>query len=75
MHPSQMSWEKAKEEAAAWLRAAGVSKKPGRSVDLSKHALPFTGVFREMVMDAVQRRLRRLGVRDITLPPKPPEAE
>jgi len=43
----------------------------GQTVDLSQHgdSLPYEGHFREMVLEAVRRKLVKRGAREIILPP------
>ena len=44
----------------------------GKTIDLTEalKGLPFEGVFRDMVIDAVCRKLRKRGAKEIILPPR-----
>lgn len=65
-----LSWESAQEEAGKWIAEQHLSRDlTGQVVDLSQATLPFEGNFRAMVLEAVRRKLRRRGAREILLPP------
>lgn len=59
-----MSWKNAKEEARLWLSRSGLPEDlTGQQIDPVKLAeeLPFEGTFRDMVLRALVRMLKRRG--------------
>lgn len=69
-----LSWEAAQEEAGKWLGSFHLGRDlTGRRIDLTHAELPFEGTFRNMVLEAVRRKLKKRGAREIALPP--PAAE
>jgi hypothetical protein len=66
-----LSWESAQEEAGKWIGARHLGRDlTGKSVDLSLEELPFDGIFRKMVLNAIARKLKKRGAREIILPPE-----
>ena len=64
-----LSWESAQEEAGKWIGEQHLPRDlTGQSVDLTQASFPFEGTFRAMVLEAVRRKLRRRGAREILLP-------
>lgn len=65
-----MSWTDAQEAASQWLGEQHLGRVlDGKVIDLSEKEFPFTGGFRNMVLEAVRRKLVKRGARVITLPP------
>ncbi len=65
-----MSWIDAQEAASLWLGEQHLGRiLDGQEIDLSEKDFPFTGEFRDMVLEAVRRKLVKRGARVITLPP------
>lgn len=73
LFPPTLSWADAVEEAGKWIGSLHLGRElDGKTIDLTvaAKALPFEGVFRDMVIDAACRKLKRRGARDIILPPR-----
>ena len=69
----ELSWREARQAAADWLASIGYSKKRdvrGEFIDLQPFgpSLKQTGPFREMVLNAAARLLRRRGAASVILP-------
>jgi len=67
----RLSWEEAQEVAGKWLGELRLGRNlDGKTVDLTMHgpSLKAEGVFREMVLNAAYRKLRKRGAREILLP-------
>ena len=67
-----LSWAEAKKEASRWLGTLALGRKlHGQTVDLRPHAssLPENEMFRRMVLDAVSRKLKKRGAKEVILPP------
>lgn len=66
-----LSWESAQEEAGKWIGAQHLGRDlTGKNIDLSAIELPHDGLFRKMVLNAVRRKLKNRGAREILLPPE-----
>jgi hypothetical protein len=66
----QLSWEDAQEAAGQWLGSLRLGRDlTGKAIDLTREELPYTGKFRDMVLEAVRRKLKKRGAKDIMLPP------
>lgn len=66
-----MSWESANEAAGQWLGEQHLGRDlTGKTIDLSRVPLPHEGLFRKMVLNAIDRKLKRRGAREIILPPE-----
>ena len=60
------------EAAGQWIGSLHLGRNlDGQTIDLSAHgaSLPYEGKFREMVLEAVRRKLKKRGAREIILPP------
>ncbi len=65
-----MTWESAQEAAGKWIGEQHLGRDlTGQVIDLSAVPCEHTGLFRKMVLDAVRRKLKRRGAREIILPP------
>lgn len=65
-----MSWKDAQEEAGKWLGEQHLGRDlTGKRIDLTHAPLPYEGKFREMVLNAVHRKLKKRGAKEIALPP------
>jgi len=61
--------ESAQDAAGQWIGEQHLGRDlAGKVIDLSAVHLPYEGLFRKMVLKAVDRKLRKRGARDITLP-------
>lgn len=63
-----MSNKDAIEEAGKWLGTLKLGRVlTGKTVDLTPHlhTLPFEGTFRRMVLEAVAKKLRKRGAKEI----------
>ena len=70
--PTALSWASAVEEAGKWIGSLHLGRDlTGQTIDLTEavKSLPFEGVFRDMVLDAAQRKLKRRGAKEIILGP------
>jgi len=68
-----LSWADAVDEAGKWIGSLHLGRDlTGKTVDLTEAAatLPFEGVFRDMVIDAACRKLKKRGAKEIILPPR-----
>jgi len=68
-----LSWEDAVHEAGEWIGSLHLGRDlTGKTVDLTEavKALRFEGVFRDMVIDAARRKLKKRGAKEIILPPR-----
>jgi len=68
-----LSWADAVDEAGKWIGSLHLGRDlHGQTIDLTEaaKALPFEGVFRDMVIDAACRKLKKRGARSIILPPR-----
>lgn len=66
-----MSWKDAQREAEKWIESLKLGKTSGQVVDLSAHGatLPSTSqAYREMVMEAARRILRKRGAASVIMP-------
>lgn len=66
-----ISWENAVKEAGDWLGSLRLGRDlRGQAIDLTEQvkSLPFDGVFRQMVIEAVRRKLVKRGAKEIILP-------
>lgn len=60
------------EAAGQWLGSLRLGRNlDGQTIDLTPFAdsLPYEGTFREMVLEATRRKLKKRGARDIIMPP------
>ena len=67
----QLSQRDAEKEAGEWLGRFKLGRDlTGKTVDLSTQGdtIPFTGVFRRMVLQAAEKKLKKRGAREIILP-------
>jgi hypothetical protein len=72
-HELELSWREARQVAADWLAANGYTKKRdvrGEFIDLQalSGSLGETGKFREMVIQAAGRLLKKRGAESVILP-------
>ena len=71
LNPPGMSWEDAQKIAAEWLGSLHVGRDLYRKdIDLCAAVLNQTGEFRNMVLEAARRKLKKRGAREIILPPR-----
>lgn len=71
-----MSWQEAQDEAAKWLGTLRLGRDLFRqTIDLREAAksMPYEGKFRDMVLEAARRKLKKRGASEVILPP--PAAE
>jgi hypothetical protein len=66
-----LSWEAAQEAAGKWIGEQHLGRDlTGKNIDLSAVDLAHEGLFRKMVLNAVRRKLKKRGAREILLPPE-----
>lgn len=66
-----LSWNDAVEEAGKWIGTLHLGRDlTGKTVDLTDavKTLKFEGTFRRMVLQAVQRKLKKRGARKVIIP-------
>ena len=70
-----MSQKEAERIAGEWIGAQHLGRDlTGRDIDLSAVPLPYEGNFRRMILQAIERKLKRRNARRITLPPLHPQS-
>ena len=70
---STLSWDDAVEEAGKMIGSLRLGRDlTGQTIDLTEalRTLPFEGVFRDMVIDAAKRKLKKRGAKEIILGPR-----
>jgi hypothetical protein len=66
-----LSWEDAQEAAGKWLGDQHLGRDlTGKNIDLTAAQMDFDGLFRKMVIEAVRRKIKKRGAREILLPPE-----
>lgn len=65
-----LTWKEAQDAAGEWLGRLQLGRDlTGKVINLNAEPLPFTGPDRVFVLEAISRKLKKRGAKEIILPP------